>query len=83
MFGTTTVKNDRVTLDAVHEAYTNAIAIANQARKHQNYVLDARAPASSSVLGSKGRQYPLGFSNKEKEPLVSISLTVNWSEPRL
>ena len=29
MFGTTTVKNDRVTLDAVHEAYTNAIAIAN------------------------------------------------------
>jgi hypothetical protein len=78
-FATTTVKNDRGTLTAVHNAYHDAIATI---RKHNiremswTLVLQPLLPEWMR----KGDSNALGFDSCTDEPLVNVSFTVNWAE---
>jgi FAD/FMN-containing dehydrogenase len=75
-FATTTIKNDRATLAAAHEAYRDAIG---EIRKHNiknmswTLVLQPMLPE----WARKGDSNVLGLSNCDSA-LVNISFTLNW-----
>jgi hypothetical protein len=76
-FATTTIKNDRLTLDAAHKAYRDAIPkIKTHAIKGMSWtlVLQPCLPAWSR----KGDANPLGLDEGSDEPLVNVQFTVNW-----
>jgi hypothetical protein len=77
-FATTTIKNDRGTIDAAHQAYRDAVA---KIRKHNikemswTLVLQPLLPA----WARKGDPNVLGLDMCTDEPLVNVSFTVNWA----
>jgi FAD/FMN-containing dehydrogenase len=77
-FATTTIKNDRGTLEAAHKAYRDAIA---SIRKHNvknmswTLVLQPVLPD----WARKGDPNVLGLDICIDEPLVNVSFTVNWA----
>jgi hypothetical protein len=79
VFGTTTIKNDMKTITATHEAFTDSIADIKRANvKAMSWTLVLQP--LSPHWGRKGDTNPLGFQDGDDEPLVNISLTVNWAE---
>lgn len=76
--GTTTIKNDMGTITAAHTAYRDAIAPIKHANiKGMSWTLVLQPILPGWVR--KGDSNPLGLENTT-EPLVLVSLTVNWAE---
>lgn len=77
-FATTTIKNDGATLEAVYQAYRDAIV---KIRKHNikemswTLVLQPLLPD----WARKGSENVLGLESCADQPLVNISFTVNWA----
>ncbi|KAF1936519.1 FAD binding domain-containing protein [Clathrospora elynae] len=77
-FATTTVKNDKVTLEAVHNVYRDAIATIKQHRiKNMSWTLVLQPLLPE--WARKGDANPLGLDSGGDEPLVIVSFTVNWA----
>ncbi|KAH3949818.1 hypothetical protein HBH70_047190 [Parastagonospora nodorum] len=77
-FATTTIKNDRGTIDAAHQAYRDAVA---KIREH-----NIREMSWTLVLqpllpdwARKGDPNVLGLDICTDEPLINVSFTVNWA----
>lgn len=76
-FATTTVKNDMATLQAVHNAYSNAIAsIRTQKIQRMSWTLVLQP--LHPHWARKGDKNVLGLDSGTAEPLVIVSFTVNW-----
>lgn len=54
-FATTTIKNDRATLAATHEAYPDAIGEIRKHNDYQEYVMDFGSTAHAPGMGAQGR----------------------------
>jgi FAD/FMN-containing dehydrogenase len=77
VFGTTTIKNDRTTLDAVHRAWSDSIADIKRVNiKGMSWTLVLQPCLSQ--WGRKGDENLLGFQSGNDDPLINVSLTVNW-----
>ncbi|CAN9196388.1 unnamed protein product [Alternaria alternata] len=77
-FATTTIKNDRETLEAAHKAYRDAIPkIRKQAIKGMSWTLVLQPCLPS--WARKGDANPLGLDEGSDEPLVNVQFTVNWA----
>ncbi|KAB2109699.1 hypothetical protein AG0111_0g1713 [Alternaria gaisen] len=77
-FATTTIKNDRKTLDAAHKAYRDAIPkIKKHAVKGMSWTLVLQPCLPS--WARKGDANPLGLDEGSDEPLVNVQFTVNWA----
>lgn len=77
-FATTTIKNDKATLDAVHKAYRDAIVtIRKQNIKAMSWTLVLQPLLLD--WARRGDPNVLGLSSSSNEPLVNISFTVNWA----
>ncbi|KAH7383211.1 hypothetical protein BKA66DRAFT_91293 [Pyrenochaeta sp. MPI-SDFR-AT-0127] len=77
-FATTTIKNHKATIEAVHKAYRDAITTI---RKH-NIKAMSWTPVLQPLLPNwarKGEPNSLGLSSSSNEPLVNVSFTVNWA----
>jgi hypothetical protein len=77
-FATTTIKNDRQTLEAAHKAYRDAIPkIKNHAIKGMSWTLVLQPCLPS--WARKGDANSLGLDEGSDEPLVNVQFTVNWA----
>ncbi|KAF7673761.1 fad binding domain containing protein [Alternaria burnsii] len=77
-FATTTIKNDRGTLEAAHKAYRDAIPkIKKQAIKGMSWTLVLQPCLPS--WARKGDANPLGLDEGSDDPLVNVQFTVNWA----
>jgi hypothetical protein len=77
-FATTTIKNDRETLEAAHKAYRDAIPkIRKHAIKGMSWTLVLQPCLPS--WARKGDANPLGLDEGSDEPLVNVQFTVNWA----
>jgi hypothetical protein len=77
-FATTTIKNDRTTLDAAHKAYCDAIAgIRKYNVREMSWTLVLQPVLSH--WAQKGTPNVLGLDSCSGEPLVNVSFTVNWA----
>jgi hypothetical protein len=80
-FATTTIKNDKATLQAAHQAYRDAITKI----KHHNIKEMSWTLVLQPILpdwAAKGDPNVLGLDACTDEPLVNVSFTVNWALPR-
>ncbi len=76
-FATTTIQNDRATIEAAHKAYRDAIATVRQhniKKMSWTLVLQPLLP----IWARKGDPNPLGLDSGSDNPLVIVSFTVNW-----
>jgi len=77
-FATTTIKNDKLTLEAAHKAYRDAIPkIKKHSIKGMNWTLVLQPCLPS--WARKGDANPLGLDEGSDEPLVNVQFTVNWA----
>lgn len=77
-FGTTTVKNDLATLEAIHAVYCDAIPeIRRMNIKNMSWTLVLQPLVTT--WARKGDPTPLGLDEGPEEPLIIVSLTVNWA----
>ena len=77
LFATTTIKNDPVTIAAVHAAYNNAISSFSHVKGMcWTLVLQPFLPNWMR----KGDANPLGFDDGADEPLVIVVFTNNWDK---
>ncbi|KAL1801511.1 hypothetical protein ACET3X_001853 [Alternaria dauci] len=77
-FATTTIKNDRETLEATHKAYRDAIPkIRKHAIKGMSWTLVLQSCLPS--WARKGDANPLGLDEGSDESLVNVQFTVNWA----
>ena len=75
----TTIKNDAATLDVAHAAYRNAIASIRRVKGISwTLVLQPLVPD----WACKGDPNPLGLGDSTGDPLVIVSLTVNWDSAK-
>jgi hypothetical protein len=80
-WATTTIKNDLATLETAHKAYREgitAIRAANIKGMSWTLILQPLLPD----WARKGDSNPLGLESCPDEPLVVISLSVNWELPK-
>jgi len=77
-FSTTTIKNDPATLTAAHAAYRDAIAQIRSSNIKDVVFTLVLQPLLPQWL-RKGDANPLGLNEGTDEPLVMVSLTVNWA----
>jgi FAD/FMN-containing dehydrogenase len=81
MFGTMTIKNDRVTIAAVHAIYKETIASLYPVKiKGLVWTLIFQPLLPEWVR--KGDPNPLGLHDLTDEPLVVVSFAINWDEGR-
>ena len=81
VFATMTIKNDPVTITAVHAAYHDAIADIRRVNpKGLVWTLVLQPLLPNWVR--KGYPNPLGLHDLATEPLVIVSFTTNWDESR-
>ena len=78
IFGNVTIKNDAATLAAVHASYCGAFASLPNNVKGLVFTLVLQPLLPDWVR--KGDSNPLGLYNEINNPLVIVSLTVNWDE---
>jgi hypothetical protein len=77
-FATTTIKNDKLTLEAAHKAYRDAIPkIKKHSIKGMSWTLVLQPCLPS--WARKGGTNPLGLDKGSAEPLVNVQFTVNWA----
>jgi hypothetical protein len=77
-FATTTIKNERATLEAAHQAYGEAIAgIRKYNVKEMSWTLVLQPVLPD--WARKGNPNVLGLESGSDEPLVNVSFTVNWA----
>ncbi|KAI8935233.1 hypothetical protein NX059_007822 [Plenodomus lindquistii] len=77
-FATTTVKHDAATLEAVHKAYRDAIAVIRKRNiKHLSWTLVLQPLLPD--WARKGDTNVLGLDSATNEPLIIVSFTVNWA----
>ncbi|KAI4950063.1 hypothetical protein J4E91_004719 [Alternaria rosae] len=77
-FATTTIKNDKLTLEATHKAYRDAIPkIKKHGIKGMNWTLVLQPCLPS--WARTGDTNPLGLDEGSDEPLVNVQFTVNWA----
>jgi FAD/FMN-containing dehydrogenase len=77
-FATTTIKNDKLTLEAAHKAYRDAIPkIKKHSIKGMSWTLVLQPCLPS--WARKGDTNPLGLDEGSDEPLVNVQFTVNWA----
>lgn len=77
-FATTTIKNDRATLDAAHQAYREAmVRIRQENIKEMSWTLVLQPMLPD--WARKGDANVLGLDACTDEPLVNVSFTVNWA----
>jgi len=77
-FATTTIKNDKKTLEAVHAAYRDAIVkIKKLGIKSMSWTLVLQPLLPSWTR--KGDTNPLGLNEGKEDPMVIVSFTVNWA----
>jgi hypothetical protein len=78
-FGTTTIKNDLATLEAVYAAYKDAIASIRRVKvKGLVWTLVLQPLLPEWVR--KGDANPLGLHDLADEPLAVASFAINWNE---
>lgn len=76
-FATTTIKNDKATLEAVHKVYRDGIlTIRKHAIKELSWTLVLQPLLPD--WARKGDPNVLGLASDTDEPLVIVSFTVNW-----
>jgi FAD/FMN-containing dehydrogenase len=77
-FATTTIKNDKPTLETAHKAYRDAIPkIKKHSIKGMSWTLVLQPCLPS--WARKGDTNPLGLDEGPDEPLVNVQFTVNWA----
>ncbi|KAF2498143.1 FAD-binding domain-containing protein [Lophium mytilinum] len=77
-WATTTIKNDRITLEAAHKAYRDGIVSIRKANikgMSWTFVVQPLLPD----WARKGDSNPLGLDTSSDEPLVIVNFTVNWA----
>ena len=79
MFGNVTIRNDTATLTAVHTSYCDAFA-SLRPKNVKGLVFTLVLQPLLPDWVRKGDPNPLGFHDGVNEPLVIVSLTVNWDE---
>ncbi|KAF2830916.1 FAD-binding domain-containing protein [Ophiobolus disseminans] len=77
-FATTTILNDRATLEAAHDAYRDAIGEIRKCRiKNMSWTLVLQPMLPAWVR--KGDTNVLGLESCSNDALVNVSFTVNWA----